>query len=116
MDKNDAKALELVEKTVCLFEQIAAAIKDDSLRVYAVRGTGLLTDTAPAMTMLDAVRTTAHIVNVRLTRLRNERRLTPQQEGRAIEFQQQLDRYIRKALVTLKPDQYAFCADDDDDQ
>jgi hypothetical protein len=109
MIRADEQALEVVETTVCLLEEIASSITDSALSVYAVRGTRLVDGVLPPREMLVQVWTTAHIVGVRLDRLLREDKLTPGQAQKAIAYRGQIDRLIRGALYTLHPEKYAFC-------
>lgn len=103
------QGLQLIERTVCLFETAAEEIGDGSLRSYAERGLAIMSDSMPVDRMLDRVRTTAHIVRTRIDVLLHEHTLSADAYRSATKHRDRLDILIRAALYLLQPDRYEFC-------
>ena len=109
MTKQEEAALAIVEKTVCLFEEIANLLSDDkALQTYAERGVRSVSSDMPPLEILKSTWTTAHIVNVRLGKLQSDGQLEHSQAARVQGFRARLEAAIRDSLRLAKPDDYAF--------
>jgi hypothetical protein len=100
--------LDLIGRTLGVFDASAEELDDVALRTYAARGMKSATYSDPIRT-LDSVRVTAHIARTRLDGMIHSGELSRELYQRAIYYRDQLDVCIRAALYLLRPDQYAFC-------
>lgn len=100
--------MDLIGRTLGIFDASAEELDDVALRTYAARGLRAASYSDPTR-MLDSVRVTAHIARTRLDGMVHSGELNRELYQRAIYYRDRLDACIRAALYLLQPDQYAFC-------